>query len=421
MNQLIKNNSKTILLGISSGISLFIINGGLGIFKNISNYILNCINEKIYYQIDVDSKDKSFEWLLYWLSEHESVKDSTHLNAETVYNNIGKNPKVILVPSVGQHTIKYKGKTIWISRIRDSTFDMGSGAPFESIKLSTLINNSSAVNELLQEAMLLSLNKDIGKTVIYINSEGSWERFGNPRSIRSLDSVILNNNLKQQLLDDIKSFITNESWYRNRGIPYRRGYLLYGEPGNGKSSLINAIAGALNLDICIVSLSQKEVDDRQINHLLNNAPPKSILLIEDIDAAFKSHRSQVDLDSTNSNQINSLTYSGLLNALDGVASQEGRILFMTTNRIELLDNALIREGRVDMKIEITNATKEQASQLFSHFYNLPQDSPLSNQFSSNFANYQLSMSQIQGFLLKYINCPEKAIEESYKLLPVNLS
>jgi mitochondrial chaperone BCS1 len=71
-----------------------------------------------------------------------------------------------------------------------------------------------------------------------------------------------------------------------KGIPYRRGYLLYGPPGSGKSSFIQALAGSLSYDICILNLSEKGLADDKLNHLLSNAPERSFVLIEDVDAAF---------------------------------------------------------------------------------------------------------------------------------------
>jgi mitochondrial chaperone BCS1 len=79
------------------------------------------------------------------------------------------------------------------------------------------------------------------------------------------------------------------------GIPYRRGYLLYGPPGSGKSSFIQAIAGELNYDICILNLSERGLGDDRLFHLLSNIPERSIVLIEDIDAAF-NRRSQTSED-----------------------------------------------------------------------------------------------------------------------------
>jgi mitochondrial chaperone BCS1 len=70
------------------------------------------------------------------------------------------------------------------------------------------------------------------------------------------------------------------------GIPYRRGYLLYGPPGSGKSSYIQALAGSLSYDICLLNLSERGLGDDKLNHLLSNAPERSFVLIEDIDAAF---------------------------------------------------------------------------------------------------------------------------------------
>lgn len=70
------------------------------------------------------------------------------------------------------------------------------------------------------------------------------------------------------------------------GIPYRRGYLLYGPPGSGKTSFIQALAGSLSYDICLLNLSERGLGDDKLTHLLSNAPERSFVLIEDVDAAF---------------------------------------------------------------------------------------------------------------------------------------
>lgn len=74
------------------------------------------------------------------------------------------------------------------------------------------------------------------------------------------------------------------------GIPYRRGYLLHGPPGCGKSSFITALAGELERGICVLNLSERSLTDDRLNHLLAIAPQQSIILLEDIDAAFVSRQ-----------------------------------------------------------------------------------------------------------------------------------
>ena len=71
-----------------------------------------------------------------------------------------------------------------------------------------------------------------------------------------------------------------------RGIPYRRGYLLHGPPGCGKSSFIYALAGHLSFDICMLSLNSEGLTDDRLELALSNVPQQAIVLLEDIDAAF---------------------------------------------------------------------------------------------------------------------------------------
>lgn len=149
--------------------------------------------------------------------------------------------------------------------------------------------------------------------------------------------------------------------YQNKDVPYRRGYLLYGPPGTGKTSFVQVIAGQLKLDICYLNLSNGSIDDDALTNLLSSAPERSIILLEDIDAIFVQRTSMQERKQP-------LTFSGLLNALDGVRSQEGRILIMTTNHRERLDPALLRPGRADLHFELNNASESQMKNLLKKFY-----------------------------------------------------
>lgn len=173
------------------------------------------------------------------------------------------------------------------------------------------------------------------------------------------------------------------------GIPHRRGYLLYGAPGSGKTSLIHSIAGELNLDVYILSLTRLGLDDTSLSSTIADLPTQCIVLVEDVDAAFHQgvkrdladpekeqdgkedkHGSKGGSDAPAS--VGRVTLSGLLNALDGIAAQEGRILFATTNDYDALDPALCRPGRLDLHIEFKLASKYQCREMFRRFY-LPSD------------------------------------------------
>jgi chaperone BCS1 len=120
----------------------------------------------------------------------------------------------------------------------------------EEISISCLGRNPAIIKRLLHEARDAFLKKDEAKTAIYRgttkagSSEPQWQRCMS-RVSRPFSTVILNDKVKQDLIDDVTDYLnpTTRRWYANRGIPYRRGYLLYGPPGTGKSSLSLALAG----------------------------------------------------------------------------------------------------------------------------------------------------------------------------------
>ena len=185
------------------------------------------------------------------------------------------------------------------------------------------------------------------------------------RPSRPLSTVITENGIKDALISDIKQFLGSESWYYDKGIPYRRGILLHGPPGCGKTSLITAIAGELRLPLVFVQLSNH--DASSLLEVLSEAPRDSIVLLEDIDCALRNSSGSSEALMMRMGRA-PLTLSGLLNAIDGVGAQEGRLLFMTTNYIDRLDEALIRPGRVDEKYYLGKASREGGGQLFDQFF-----------------------------------------------------
>ena len=192
----------------------------------------------------------------------------------------------------------------------------------------------------------------------------SWEKFGEPRRKRTLESVILDEGVKEHIVADVKDFLRSEQWYYDRCIPYRRGYLLHGVPGSGKSSFIQALAGHLDYNIAMINLSERGLTDDRLNYLITILPKRTFVVLEDVDAAFSGRTMSDESGYRGAN----VTFAGLLNAIDGITSSEERILFLTTNHVERLDAALIRPGRVDMAVRLGEATRYQAAKLWSRFY-----------------------------------------------------
>ncbi|XP_052769207.1 mitochondrial chaperone BCS1-like [Mya arenaria] len=362
--------------------------------------------------LDVPSKDKSYQWLLQWISERGTK--TQHLSVETSFHqsDAGRvSTKYDFIPSPGSHFFFYKNHWIKVERTREKQMiDFNKAAPFETVTLTAFGRNRSIYFNILEEARQMALQRQEGRTIMYTALGAEWRPFGYPRRKRPINSVVLDSSVSDRILGDIKEFIDNPKWYMDRGIPYRRGYLLYGPPGCGKSSYINALAGELDYSICVLNLSERGLTDDRLNHLLTVAPEQSIILLEDVDAAFVSR----DVSTENSvayQGLSRLTLSGLLNALDGVASAEARIIFMTTNYVERLDAALIRPGRVDVKEKIDYATDIQLQQMFTRFYpnQLTAQAKLFSESARNLGT-NISLAQVQGLFLMYKANPDLALQ-----------
>lgn len=374
--------------------------------------------------LEVPCRDKSYQWLLQWITA-QAAKKTQHLSVETTYHQheTGRvTTSYNFIPGVGTHFFRYGNNWIRIERNREQhTLDLHMGVPWETVTLTAFGRNKQMFYNILEEARGMALTQTEGKTIMYTARGSDWRPFGHPRKRRPLFSVVLDEGLAEKMLADIREFIENPEWYMNRGIPYRRGYLLYGPPGCGKSSFITALAGELQYSICLLNLSERGLTDDRLNHLMNTAPQQSLILLEDIDAAFVKRDDTTEM-KTAYEGLNRVTLSGLLNCLDGVASTEARIVFMTTNYLDRLDDALIRPGRVDLKEYIDYCSPYQLERMFRSFY--PEQPPeASMKFVEQVVHYDRNVSpaMVQGLFLCYKDNAKDMFLNINKLWSENLA
>ncbi|OLN86902.1 putative mitochondrial chaperone BCS1-A [Colletotrichum chlorophyti] len=331
------------------------------------------------------------------------------------------------VPALGVHGFWYQGRYFRLHRKQQSIFDgeqaYGTFRKEEDLTISCFGRDPEPIKQLLRFVKEFYYQDHYARTTIKRPSPAPMRRYGGRynwtqvanRPVRPMRTVVLDPKQKAQVLADMNEYLhpATPRWYANRGIPLRRGYLFYGPPGTGKTSLSFALAGVFGLDIFVISLLEPTLTEEDLGTLFNSLPRRCVVLLEDIDTAGLSRAPDEEVDAAPSSESKDndkadgekdekskkskddwkvsdlaralkketkddkkgISLSGLLNAIDGVASQEGRILVMTTNKPESLDEALIRPGRVDLQVGFTNATPQQATELFQRMYEADGASP----------------------------------------------
>jgi len=223
-----------------------------------------------------------------------------------------------------------------------------------------------------------------------------WMR-GQVTKARPIESVVLPKATQDTLISDIDDFLSSDTrdFYAEHGIPHKRSFLFHGTPGAGKTSAIQAIAGRYGRNVCYLAANPEMTDD-SLKSAVEHVPSKSIIVLEDVDALFDSKRDKKEGDKS------LLTFSGLLNALDGVGGCSGQIFVLTTNHRERLDPALIRNGRVDVHVEFTDASPEQIRSLYKAFYKHASDdlaSAFEQALQAKLGKRSVSMAALQSFFI----------------------
>ncbi|KAH8897027.1 hypothetical protein GQ53DRAFT_778260 [Thozetella sp. PMI_491] len=492
-------------------IPLILLCGGLVfLWRYFAEYLWGLVEKYLMSVVDIRVDDEIYNMLMTWVASQGFSQGArrfvvnTSLNSRSWYvmwNNWReddeaddedeegtsrkkKKKALAYTPTFGSHWFWYQGRLLIFRRSENrETAGFLPASEREEISVSCFGRDPWVLKELLHEAREAYVKRDEQKTLIYRGAmkagsgEPVWQR-SLARASRPFSTVILNEKVKEDLIEDVRDYLNpmTRRWYSNRGIPYRRGYLLHGPPGTGKSSLSLALAGHFKMRIYIVSLSSVSANEENLASLFAELPRRCVVLLEDIDTAGLTHtREETGVDDNESNDGNNdnngsakstrkrdprkpnnnngntgrLSLSGLLNILDGVASQEGRVLIMTTNHIEKLDKALIRPGRVDMIVKFGKADEGMIAAIFRAIYAPLEgdDAPvkpgeakvldeaaieaerkkaeeavrvkaevtakvekLALEFGKKVPAHEFSPAEIQGFLLKNKRTPERAVD-----------
>ncbi|KAL6840727.1 hypothetical protein ACP4OV_029591 [Aristida adscensionis] len=265
---------------------------------------------------------------------------------------------------------------------------------------------------------------------ICMNEGRAWYRM-NHHHPATFGTLAMDPALKQSIVDDLDLFAKRRDYYRRIGKAWKRGYLLHGPPGTGKSSLVAAMANHLRYHLYDLDLSQVQ-SNTALQWLLLAMSNRSILVVEDIDcccdAMSREGESKTPLARTGNDggddgeinggssdsdspparaapakpkPVDKVTLSGLLNCIDGLWSTSGeeRIIVFTTNYKERLDPALLRPGRMDMHVYMGYCGWEAFKTLARNYF-LVDDHPLFPEIQELLSAVEVTPAEVSEMLLR---------------------
>lgn len=355
---------------------------------------LHYVPQLFFCRCDLDSYlgGEAVNWVSTWLADQPSIKRSKRVFLRSHTHR--SEPQ--LIPTSGNHRVYWNGKLIIFNRnwTEGSGKNSANGVIREQWTL-LLRGSRSDLDEFIVDCFKHYQGQALVQLQIYVcASWGHWEQSSRQR--RSIETVVMDGDQRDQIVEEIDEFWKSREWYTERGIPWRRGYMLHGPPGNGKTTFAIAIASHFRKPLYVLNLNAPD-STAQAMQVLMNIPEDVVLLIEDID---RTHAKPTEGQEQNQ----PIDHATLLNLIDGVFATDGRLLFITTNHPEKLDEALKRPGRVDREIHF-RPSLDQFAKLYVLFF--PDDEQSAAEFAERVADRLSrddelpSIAAVQEFLVRY--------------------
>jgi chaperone BCS1 len=303
---------------VSLGIALWF---GTRILRSVWAVVGDLVYKNCMSEITIDKPDEIYDHIMAFLAHKYKFKSSRRLTVETISKSAweldsenmetkeskgGEGQTKLLnfanqeaksqprfTPAIGSHTFWYKGRYFQLRRKEVTVMDQVTFKEKELLTLSCLSRSAEPIKALIQDAKRHYYRRQKGTTMVkrpgpkeMRRGRGGWVKIAE-RPCRPMETVVLDEEKKDDIINDINEYLSPATarWYANRGIPYRRGYLLHGPPGTGKTSLTFALAGVFGLEIHVVSLQDPTLSEEDLGMLFTNLPARCIVLLEDIDTA----------------------------------------------------------------------------------------------------------------------------------------
>lgn len=385
----------------SGGLMLMVI-GALGVYlRGLRHRVWKWLVSQTTMEITVEDDDAAFVWIKEWFLEQEFLKRVRRLDLDTSV----RKGTLALVPAPGRHWFWFMGRPFVVYFSRSETTTGWNPRKIESFYLTTVGRSQKFLKRFVDEVVECHKRNSRKRSSLFVYDD-CWERVDGYVP-RLLGSVILRPGEKEHLVQDVEKFRGSWRRYRQLGVPYHRGYLLHGPPGTGKTSLVSALADRFGMGVYLVNLNL--FNDRSLAIAINDVPSNSVILFEDIDCMHGSKARQDKEDppsngggkppESRDDALDRLgvTLSGLLNVLDGFTSPENVLFVMTTNRMEALDKALLRPGRIDYRLYMGEATEGQRVELYRRFFPLASEAEARACVEANPSAG--TMAEFQGLLL----------------------